>query len=119
VKLDFDFPHERRVLAEGRVVVDVLRIGEVPVLRVTHAPGWRWSVHSALASGTERCTNVHVGVMTSGRIVVEQLDGSRCEAGPGEVLAIPAGHDAWTEGDEPAVLVQFDEGESARIRYHL
>jgi quercetin dioxygenase-like cupin family protein len=119
MKLDFDSAKERRVLADGRVVVDVLRIGEVPVMRVTHAPGWRWSVHSASASGTERCANIHVGVMTSGRMMVELLDGTRYEARPGDALAISPGHDAWTVGDEPAVLVQIDEGEVARARYRL
>ena len=119
MQLDFTSSQERRLLAGGRVIVDIVRLGDVPILRVTHAPGWRWSVHSASESGTERCGNIHVGVMTSGRMLVELRDGTRYEAGPGDVLAIPAGHDAWTVGDEPAVLVQFDEGESARVRYRL
>jgi hypothetical protein len=35
------------------------------------------------------------------------------------VFAIPAGHDAWVTGDEPCVIVQFDEGESAARRFNV
>lgn len=119
VKLDFESAAERRVLAGGRVTVDVLRLGEVPVARVSHAPGWRWTEHSADEAGTDICTNIHVGVMIAGRMMVQLLDGTEYEAIAGDALAIAAGHDAWTLGDVPAVLVQFDEGESARARYRL
>jgi quercetin dioxygenase-like cupin family protein len=117
MKLRFDAAEERRVLADGRVVVDVLRIGEVPVLRVTHAAGWRWSTHSAHAAGTATCGNVHVGVMISGRMMVQPLEASSYELIAGDAFAIPASHDAWTVGDEPAVLVQVDEGARANLRY--
>ncbi|MEY4579484.1 MAG: hypothetical protein RL701_4187 [Pseudomonadota bacterium] len=101
------------------MVVDVLRLGDVPVARVSHAPGWRWTVHSAAEAGTDFCANSHVGVMIAGRMMVQLIDGTRYEAVAGDALAIAAGHDAWTLGDVPAVLVQFDEGESARARYRL
>lgn len=119
MKLDFDSATERRILANGLVVIDVLRIGQVPILRVMHQVGWRWSTHSSTGSSDERCGNVHVGVLISGTMMVELCDGTRCEAGPGDTLAIPSGHDAWTIGDQPAVLIQFDEGDSARTRYGL
>jgi hypothetical protein len=70
-------------------------------------------------AGTDFCANIHVGVMIAGRMMVQRVDGTRYEAVAGDVLAIAAGHDAWTLGDAPAVLVQFDEGESARTRYRL
>ena len=117
MKLDFDSADERRVLADGRVLVEVVHVGAVPVLRVTHAPGWRWSAHSAPAIGTERCGNVHVGVMISGRMMVEQAGAAAYELRQGDAFVIPAGHDAWTVGDLPAVLVQVDEGASAHARY--
>ena len=37
----------------------------------------------------------------------------------GSVFVIPAGHDAWVVGDEPFVIVQFDEGESAARRFNV
>jgi hypothetical protein len=115
----FHDPDERRVLAGGRVVVDVVTVGEMPVQRVSHAPGWRWSVHSSPDVGTARCPNTHVGVLISGRLHVEEGDGTSGEAGPGDLLVILPGHDAWTVGDEPAVLIQFDEGASAARRFGL
>jgi quercetin dioxygenase-like cupin family protein len=119
VRLTFDEPDERRLLAGGRVTVDVVHLAGMPVLRVAHEPGWRWSTHSAPEVGASRCPSLHVGVMLGGRMAVELLDGSTFEAAPGDVLAIPPGHDAWTVGSEPAVLVQFDEAESARRRFGL
>ena len=86
------------------------------VLRVAHAPGWRWSVHSAPEAGATRCPAWHVGVVTRGRLAVETADGCRYEAASGDAVAIAPGHDAWTVGDEPAVLVQVGEGEELRGR---
>jgi len=34
-------------------------------------------------------------------------DGSELELGPGDVVAIPPGHDAWVVGDEPCVVLDF------------
>jgi quercetin dioxygenase-like cupin family protein len=119
VKRSFEEPDEQKWLAGGRVRVDVVHIGEMPVKRVSHAPGWRWSVHSGPETNSERCPDTHVGLLLSGRLGVELGDGLNFEAEPGEVVAIPSGHDAWVLGDEPAVLVQFDEGASAARRFDL
>ena len=119
MKLDFDNPLERRTLAGGRVEVDVVRVGELPVLRISHAPGWRWSLHSAEENGHARCHNVHVGVMAAGAMVVQPAAGAAYTVGAGDAVAIAPGHDAWTIGDEPAVLIQFDEGPSSEARYRL
>ena len=34
-------------------------------------------------------------------------DGSELEFGPGDVVAIPPGHDGWVVGDEPCVVLDF------------
>ncbi len=119
MRLSFETPDERRTLAGGRVSIDVVRVAGMPVLRVSHAPGWRWSLHSAPEAGVEHCPNYHVGVLVSGELAVEEADGTAYVARPGDPLAIEPGHDAWTLGDEPAVLVQLDEGESAGRRFGL
>jgi quercetin dioxygenase-like cupin family protein len=119
VKLAFDTPEERRTIAGGRVTIEVVRFAGMAVLRVTHAPGWRWSVHSAVEAGAERCPGTHVGVMTAGEMAVQEADGEAYVLRAGDPVAIAPGHDAWTVGDEAAVLVQFDEGESARRRFEL
>jgi uncharacterized cupin superfamily protein len=43
----------------------------------------------------------------SGRMGVRMDDGSELEVGPGDVAIIPAGHDAWTVGEESCVAVDF------------
>ena len=34
-------------------------------------------------------------------------DGPEAKVGPGDIFEMPPGHDAWTVGDEPCVLVDF------------
>ena len=34
-------------------------------------------------------------------------DGTEMEAGPGEAIVIPPGHDAWSVGDEPCIVLDF------------
>ena len=34
-------------------------------------------------------------------------DGDEFEVGPGEITALPSGHDAWVVGQEPVVLVDW------------
>jgi mannose-6-phosphate isomerase-like protein (cupin superfamily) len=36
-------------------------------------------------------------------------DGSEAEVGPGDVVAIPSGHDAEVVGEEPCEMVDFGE----------
>ena len=74
-------------------------------------PRRRWGSNAAQA--------VHVGVMVSGELAVEEADGSTYTLRPGDALAIEPGHDAWTLGEEPAVLIQFDEGDAAARRFGL
>ena len=35
-------------------------------------------------------------------------DGTEFETGPGEVMNIPSGHDAWVVGNEPVVLIDWE-----------
>ena len=45
----------------------------------------------------------------SGRMKVFMDDGSESEVGPGDVFAIPPGHDAEVVGDEACEMVDFGE----------
>jgi len=44
---------------------------------------------------------------TSGRMHVAMDDRSEMEIGPGDVVSIAPGYDAWVVGDEPCVAVDF------------
>ena len=109
----FDKPDEH--VTKGGVEIDVLQVGDMKVKRATYPSGWRYSTHM----GAPKCYDTHVGYTVSGHLTAELSDGTRLEAGPGSVFVIPPGHDAWVDGDEPFVIVQFDEGESAARRFNV
>jgi class 3 adenylate cyclase len=58
-------------------------------------------------AGGKWCETHHVGVTLSGRQGAELRDGTVLEFGPDDVYDIPAGHDGYTIGDEPCVLIEW------------
>jgi quercetin dioxygenase-like cupin family protein len=101
----FGSPDETRTFPKGKV--ELLNIGGGVVGKLTLEPGWRWSEHVKPIAGTEWCEAPHFQYHAAGRIRVKMEDGSEFEAGPGEVTALPKGHDAWVVGNEPVVLIDF------------
>ena len=99
-------PDEVRQFA-GNGHANVLQIGGHPVLYGTFEPGWRWSENLKPIAGTDSCQVDHVGYVVSGRMTIKMDDGTEHECRPGEAFHIPPGHDAWTEGDEACVMVDF------------
>ena len=102
---DLKSPDETRTFEKGGL--DLINIGGGTVGRLTLQPGWRWSKHVKPIAGTEWCEAPHFQYHLSGRIHVVMKDGSEFEVGPGEVTALPSGHDAWVVGDEPVVLIDW------------
>lgn len=86
---------------------DVVEVGGLAVARVISEPGWRWSTHVRPEVGGEWCQARHIGVVVSGRLGVILSDGTEFELGPDDVYEIPPGHDGYTIGDEPAVLIEW------------
>ncbi len=110
----FDSPDEVRPF-EGKGEAKVVQIGGQTVGRGTFEPGWRWSENVRPIAGTDSCEVSHLGYVLSGRMRVTMDDGSDGEVGPGDVVAIPPGHDAEVIGDEPCEMVDFGEfGEYAK-----
>ena len=68
-------------------------------------PGWKWSHDVKPIAGTASCQTVHTGYCSSGRMTVRMDNGDEFTVAPGEVFHMPAGHDAWTLGNEPCVLI--------------
>ncbi len=102
----FDSPDEvREFHANGRV--ELVNLDSGPVGRGTFEAGWKWSNDVKPIAGTDSCQVAHVGYVLSGRMTVKMDDGSEHEYGPGEAFNMPPGHDAWTVGDEPCVMVDF------------
>jgi len=46
-------------------------------------------------------------MVVSGRAAVRMDDGTEFVMEPGDLFAIPAGHDSWVVGDEPYVSVHL------------
>lgn len=106
IRKSLDSPEEVRPFQDkGRLELVTLEQG--PVGRGTFEPGWRWSSHVKPIAGTDSCQSAHVGYVVGGRMVVRMDDGEEVEFGPGDVMVCPPGHDAWTVGDEPCVLVDW------------
>ena len=101
----FDKPDETRPFEFGRV--DLVRIGDSDIGRLTLEPGWQWSRHVKPIAGTEWCEAPHFQFHAAGTLHVKMADGTEFDARPGDVTALPQGHDAWVVGDEPVVVIDW------------
>jgi hypothetical protein len=112
----FDKPDETRAF-EGNGMAEVVTVAGRPVARGTFEPGWRWSANVKPIAGTDTCEVSHLGYVSQGRMRIHMNDGSEQDITTGEVVAIPAGHDAEVVGDEDCVFLDFGEiGEYAKRR---
>lgn len=93
----------RRFPAHGSATI--VSAGGLTVSRGIFEPGWRWSTDVAPLMGTPSCPIRHLGYVISGHMQLRMDDGTESEIGPGDVVDIPAGHDAWVVGGEPVILV--------------
>ncbi len=98
-------PDETRTFEKGNV--DLVNIGGGTVGRLTLQPGWQWSKHVKPIAKTEWCEAPHFQYHAAGTIHIKMSDGNEFEVGPGEISALPSGHDAWVVGNEPVVLIDF------------
>jgi quercetin dioxygenase-like cupin family protein len=107
VRMSLDEPDEVRPFEQGSGHLDLVVTQGGPVGRGTFEPGWRWSVHVKPIAKTESCEAPHMGYVVSGRMGVVMDDETREDFGPGDVMIIPPGHDAWTIGEEACVVVDW------------
>ena len=91
----------------GKGQVEIVKVGGGVVGKATFEPGWRWSSHVKPLAGTDSCQAAHLGYFVSGRMKVVLDDGEELEYGPGDFSIIPPGHDAWTIGAEPCVVIDW------------
>ena len=87
--------------------LDLLRIGGAEIGRLTLQPGWRWSEHVKPVAGTELCEAPHFQYHVTGTLRIRTADGAEFDAAPGQVTALPSGHDAWVVGDVPVTVVDW------------
>ena len=103
---NFSSPDETRQF-QGKGKMDIVNVGGMSVGRGVFEPGWRWSENVKPIAGTDSCQALHVGYIVSGRMHVVMNDGTESEAGPGDVVHIEPGHDAWIVGNENCVFLDF------------
>jgi class 3 adenylate cyclase len=101
----FDAPDE--LVEFGGVTEQLISIGGLTVSRSVQPVGWRWRDHFQPLVGGDWCQAHHVGITLEGRQGILLQDGTELEYGPGDLYDIPPGHDGWTIGDEPCVLLEW------------
>jgi hypothetical protein len=102
---NFESPDETRT--PDKTTIELVNLAGGQIGRYTFQPGWRWSECIKPVAQTERCQVEHVGYVVSGGLHVEHEDGTSGEVSTGDVYRIAPGHEAWVEGNEPAVFVEF------------
>ena len=58
-------------------------------------------------AGTASGDAPHFQYHLSGRLAIRMDDGTELTAGPGDITALPSGHDARAAGDKPAVTIDW------------
>jgi hypothetical protein len=101
----FATPDEVREFPNGKL--ELLNIAGGAVGRLVLKPGWRWSKDVKPLAKTNSCEAPHFQYHLSGKLAIKMDDGTELIAGPGDVTALPSGHDAWVVGDEPVVVVDW------------
>lgn len=91
----------------GKVKVEGITMRALNFQRYTAEPGWQWSKDVKPVAKTESCQVSHIIYVISGRLHVRMDDGKEEEFNPGDMGAIPSGHDGWTVGDKPAVWLEM------------
>ena len=82
-------------------------MGEIRIGRSILQPGWRWSESIKPITRTELCEYHHIGVCLSGRMRIQTREGAELTVDAGQFYEIPAGHEAWVEGDEPYINIEW------------
>jgi hypothetical protein len=101
----FAAPDEVRSFEMGELRLLKMAGGEIGQLVLE--PGWRWSEHVKPIAGTELCEAPHFQYHVQGTLHIVMGDGTEFDARPGDVTALPEGHDAWVVGDEPVIVVDW------------
>ena len=107
VRRSFDSPDETRPFENGKGELQVVNVEGGAVGRAIFQPGWKWSEHVKPIAKTDSCQAAHTGYFVSGRMKVVMDNGEEMEYGPGDFAIMDAGHDAWTVGDEPCVVIDW------------
>src|SRR5215210_5328695 len=96
-KKSLDTPDE--VAHYGRITKEFVALHGVEVHRVTFQPGARWSADLRPVAQSASGERPHVAFVQAGRLHVVMDDGADEAFGPGDIMMLPPGPDAWAVGD--------------------
>ena len=105
LKKSMNKPDETRKFPKGKL--ELVKLEGVTFGLATFEPGWKWSESVKPLVKTESCQAPHTNYHLSGRLHIRMDDGTEMEFGPGDIGVVPPGHDAWTVGDEPCVVLDI------------
>ena len=77
----------------------------VAIGRGKYLPGWKWSKHAGKITGKK--SEIHIGYILSGEMIVKSKNGKEIKVGAGEAFEVGPGHDAWVAGDVPCIALDF------------
>lgn len=102
---NFTKPDEVREFPKGKL--ELINVGGSVIGKATLEPGWKWSESVQPLVKTKSCEAPHFQYHVSGVLKVKMDDGTILECKAGDVSLLPMGHDAWVEGNEAVVVVDF------------
>ena len=105
-KKSFDNPDETK--APDKTLAQTVNFGTVAATRITVQPGWSWSSCIKPHVGGDSCQAGHVGMVLKGSLRCRHDDGTEIVVTAGDAYSFAPGHDGWVEGDEEAVLYEFN-----------
>lgn len=78
-------------------------------MRAVFEPGWTWEKdEKPLLGSPASCPMNHTGYCISGKLVVRMVDtNTETHISTGDFFEIPAGHDAYVDGNERVELILF------------
>ena len=105
-KKSFDNPDETK--APDKTLAQTVNFGTVAATKITVQPGWSWSSCIKPHVGGKSCQAGHVGMVLKGSLRCRHDDGTEIVVTAGDAYSFAPGHDGWVEGDEEAVLYEFN-----------
>jgi len=111
----FDQPDDTLDMKDaGGIAIIKMRHGSTG-MRAVFEPGWTWEKDEKPILGyPSSCPMHHTGYSLSGELVVRMVEsGAETRIKPGDFFEIPAGHDAYVDGDERVELILFAPPEHA------
>jgi len=95
-------------VVRGLISARTLDLPGCRLVQVTFAPGARWSTDAAPFAGTTVCERAHDAVILTGSLGILIGDGAVETVTVGDAINLPSGHDAWTIGEQPCVLLEVE-----------